>query len=233
MTLKDTEWPADDSAGEIASGTEKRGWNATRHRRAFSLLELLVSLTVLMILVGVMLPALSHSVRKARLLKCSNNLVSLHDAMTSYITEEGYMPVAGYHPLRGRFESLRSTLDEHGAEDIRIWICPADLRQTDTVSEFGSYVYPISRYMTAKGDPNARVNFDSLPQFYPIFADLGPFHRAVLNPSGREDSNARALDPPGRGGGGGSGENTPHFIPRFKPGQNRILVNRKITATDR
>jgi len=67
-------------------------------RRAFSIIELLVVIGIIGMLVSFLLPTLLAAQKRARLLKCTNNLRNIWlGAQVHAHDHQGYLPVAGWH----------------------------------------------------------------------------------------------------------------------------------------
>src|SRR5450759_4761897 len=65
---------------------------ATRNRAAFTLVELLVVITIIGILVALMLPAVLAARNRARVTQCSNYQRELGTAMLGYELVKGHLP---------------------------------------------------------------------------------------------------------------------------------------------
>lgn len=75
-------------------------------RRGFSLIELLVVIGLIAVLLGLLMPALSHSRRSARALQCKSNLRQLGHALHMYRNDHnGWFYPIGYDPYTGEFRS--------------------------------------------------------------------------------------------------------------------------------
>lgn len=64
----------------------------SRTRRAFTLMELLVVITIIGILVAMLLPAIYSAVRRARQLECLNRMQQVSFATTGYSIQQGRYP---------------------------------------------------------------------------------------------------------------------------------------------
>lgn len=179
--------------------TQAPARRSLRHAHGFSLLELLVSLSVLLTLVGIMLPALHHATAiSAPLVRCQTNLRALQQAFSMHLDETNdLLPVADYTG-RGinRGPSLRTILARYGVGESRFWICAADRSPEHQLEAYGSYVYPPGVAMGMR----VHLRGVDLPQQFPVFADRRAFHTS----SGYENrhqavpmyrSNRSASDP--------------------------------------
>ena len=71
----------------------------TRKRSPFTLVELLVVITIISLLIALLLPAVLSSKESARRIECTNNMKNLAHAMTTYDSAKGRLP--GYsQPIR-------------------------------------------------------------------------------------------------------------------------------------
>ena len=78
---------------------ECRGWarrSATRRARGFTLVELLVVITIIGILVGLLLPAVQSAREQARITECKNHVKQLALAMLASENSNSFLPTGGW-----------------------------------------------------------------------------------------------------------------------------------------
>ena len=64
-----------------------------RHRKAFTLVELLVVIGIIAVLIAILMPALARARSSANLVKCQSNLRQIYSAITVYVNEnQGFLP---------------------------------------------------------------------------------------------------------------------------------------------
>ena len=72
------------------------GSSATFSRRGFTLVELLVVITIIGILIGLLLPAIQSARESGRIAQCCNNLHQIGVAMQHHVTDHGTFPAGGW-----------------------------------------------------------------------------------------------------------------------------------------
>lgn len=74
---------------------------STRTRKGFTLIELMVVMSIILILAGLLTPGIMGGIERAKKIDCTNNLKQIYTAMQLYITSnnEQYPTVAGWGSL--------------------------------------------------------------------------------------------------------------------------------------
>jgi prepilin-type N-terminal cleavage/methylation domain-containing protein/prepilin-type processing-associated H-X9-DG protein len=170
--------------------------------RAFTLLEMLVVLSLVAVLIGLAIPEFQRFIDRARSTACSSNLRSIGVTVRNYINEhEGTFPVIETNPenpiypegveARGLFE----TLEPYGLTQANLR-CPGDIAGPNYFADRGtSYEWrpvidgeialnPV--FYTRRGE--RRVN----PARVRLVIDISPVHNGRMNQL-RGDGSVRAF----------------------------------------
>lgn len=118
-------------------------YNSTKKRwarlRAFTLMELLVSIAIIAVLAAVLLPVFGAALERSRRSPCSSNLRQLGTAVTAYLGDwDGRYPWAWQNDYvdRGESPALCQVLDRYES-DQRLCQCPSDIGETFPRDPFG------------------------------------------------------------------------------------------------
>src|SRR2546429_79641 len=97
--------------------------------RAFTLVELLVVIGIIVILIGILLPVLSKVKQQAQRTACAANLFQIGHAMTMYTQQYGYFPgdqIIGVDGSAGSAYSWPVRLRKFLQGNQRVFYCPAE-----------------------------------------------------------------------------------------------------------
>jgi prepilin-type N-terminal cleavage/methylation domain-containing protein/prepilin-type processing-associated H-X9-DG protein len=142
----------------------------------FTLVELLVVISIIVLLVSILSPSLHKAMVIGRRMRCATNLRGCGTAIRMYLNENGdTMPVAAQMPSLGLNEDPSIALVLQPYLDVpEILLCPADSDETYFRSEGSSY-----EYHTMLG--GQQVGEDFLTRHWgedksPVMNDYKPFH---------------------------------------------------------
>jgi prepilin-type N-terminal cleavage/methylation domain-containing protein/prepilin-type processing-associated H-X9-DG protein len=174
-----------------------------RPRPAFTLVELLIVISIISVLLGLLLPAVQAARASARRTQCTNNLHQIGIAMDMYLdsqgsTLSGKYPDAAQKPTVTPYKpSLRKVLGPYIEENANVFFCPCDVAR-DLGMTSGSYFeteglsYEYNWPQAASPAPKTRVQLltsyggNKIPssQVY-LVIDFDPVHGTPEQPGSR------------------------------------------------
>ena len=151
------------------------GGKEAAHRRAFSRVELMVLVVVLLLIAIVQLPALAKSRYHSQRAQCVGNLRHLVLAFDIYATEyvDKLPPAAGYWAYDFPW-SLGTNLGRFGAS-IENFYCPANLSNTNLLWNYASGSYRVIGYATTLPGGTGIAATNANPTFTPQSFPVSPF----------------------------------------------------------
>ena len=142
-------------------------------KRFFTLLELLVTIGILAILTGILLPVTGRVRESARRTSCLNNLRQLGVALELYGAASGHrLPVCrgSYDPEAG--PAVKTVLSPYVSGSAGVWKCPSDDRTP--IPEDGSYDWNVYANGVRMEEKTMKLQGFTMP----VMGDWGKFHRA-------------------------------------------------------
>ena len=151
-------------------------------RRAFSLIELLVVISIISLLVSIALPSLQRIRRYAKQVACRTNLKSIGTGWEMWRQENpNSLPNASSLPILPGDVSLADVMSKETSNKM-IWKCPGDDRQY--FQKYGiSYEYYLGFLIVADPtiEPVLLDLLDEEPTKHAIIGDAEAFHPAPEN----------------------------------------------------
>ena len=149
-------------------------------KNAFTLVELLVALVVVLVLAGISVPVYSRIVERARATACISNLRQLGMALNLYLNEHNAtMPplAAGRSSTSVNVPVIDNTLNAY-AENPAVFACPSDYQGIAKAT--GTSYYWNS---ALSNQPVVNLNFLAIADFtrIPVLGDKQAFHPYTQN----------------------------------------------------
>lgn len=180
---------------QTGAGVNRPRRNRLPARPGLSLLELLVSIGVIAILIGIAIPVLSSAREAARSVECKANLRSLHTAIVQY--RHDHRNTLPYADIRiSVCDGWRDPLDAlapylaaptpHCASETELraasappWRCPTDPGWHEATGV--SYEYGPWEMIGISGAEAITQVIETSMREFSIFHDLGPWHSGKRN----------------------------------------------------
>jgi len=136
-----------------------------RGRKGFTLVELLVTISIITILAALLLPAVSDAREKAETATCSQNLRQIGAGLMSFAGEnEGLFPLAGATVARGATDSQTGKpgwteqLDPYLGENTKVYRCPGSARVIPNNVTYGYFLGARAAYEESGGFAALNLN---------------------------------------------------------------------------
>jgi len=183
-------------------------------RQAFSLVELLVVISLVVLLIGLLLPALQRGRSVAERTACLSNLRQIGMGLLKYSYDNrGRIPEAQTFPVDPSAPTVMEALERYKMPKF-IWRCPSDrelFEQFETSYEYFIGFYQASIDLDALNAGRRKNEMLRMMQKHPALAflmiDAGDWHPGRIDGVARNvlflDGHADWFTLPSGGGGGG------------------------------
>ena len=123
----------------------------------FTMVELLVTISIIAILATMLLPAISKSMTKARSVMCISNLRNIGTATISYLGDSNdYLPPtitmgsAPYFDAMENYTGVKAVISKLGIKGAGIYYCPSDVfRKNNVADDRMRFSYGLNTYANA------------------------------------------------------------------------------------
>lgn len=170
----------------FAGNTERK----PNRRRGFSLVELLVVISILTLLVSLVLPSLDKARKLSKQVVCMTNVAALCKGLSMYETAHpGWLPLAVYKKVSPDDVLLTDVMAPY-VENSLAWRCPSDDRgYFEDPDRKSSYDYLGVLLLIAAQDPEnfatAREQLLAYSKEIPLIVDAEAFHPSAGRPETR------------------------------------------------
>lgn len=139
--------------------------------RRFTLVELLVTIGIIALLAGVLLPALNNSRESARRTQCMGNLHQIGTALELYGAASGFrLPVCSGSYDSAAGPAIKTVLSDYVAKSEKVWRCPSD---PQPVRMDGSYDWNVFANGLRMDGKTLQLQGFTMP----VMSDYDKFHR--------------------------------------------------------
>jgi prepilin-type N-terminal cleavage/methylation domain-containing protein/prepilin-type processing-associated H-X9-DG protein len=153
-------------------------------RHAFTLVELLVVITIIGILISLLLPAVQSARESGRRAQCANNVKQLCLALQSYHTSARIFPPSSVWKVGGKFDvSQVETLNNGSLYENWIVLVLPYMDQQGLFNQF-DFTQPIGGVSTSAGSMTARAT-----QLQILLCPTDSYNRQPFNGSGSSQTN--------------------------------------------
>lgn len=156
-------------------------------RGGFTLIELMTVISIIVLLIGLLLPMLSRAAQAGRRAQCLSNLRQIGIGMMAYREDHrGLIPEVQSFPVALDQPTVMTALD-HYLGTRRVWQCPSD---DDYFLNYGSsYEYFLGYYLLLTPDQSHKnqllARLERMPDLAFVMLDAKGWHPAGPGGSGR------------------------------------------------
>lgn len=124
----------------------------------FTLLELLIVIAIIMLLMGMLLPALNTARKKVQSISCASNLKQIGICMHAYTMDNNnyFTRLPNYHiQCLEDYTGIKyrsSVTDSIPVSSSKIFYCPSDIERKNTLLKFSCSSYGVNFYMCSENN---------------------------------------------------------------------------------